>query len=162
MATLAPLAASFRAIPLPMPRELPVISACFPFRDILTSSSVRFNENKISYAFRRRGWIGMKIIQSSQNVNVVRGGVSCIVWLGWRLRIPYVHRAPPFSISSSAPDCDRTSLGCNRYAIWTIHRDGIIAEQVSKLSIGRNDGRMTRPSDPKSGNLQAALHILAQ
>src|SRR5882757_632310 len=49
MATLAPLAASFRAIPLPIPRELPVISACFPFRDISTSLSVRSNETEISH-----------------------------------------------------------------------------------------------------------------
>ena len=83
-------------------------------------------------------------------------------WLGWRLRIPYVHRAPPFSVSAAAPDCDRASLGCYRQAIWTIHGDDIIAEQICKLSVGRKDGFMTRPSDPKSGNLQAALHVFAQ
>src|SRR2546430_11045940 len=50
MATLGPLAGNFRAIPLPIPRELPVISACFPFRDISTSlSGVRSNELKLSH-----------------------------------------------------------------------------------------------------------------
>src|SRR6266403_4489293 len=62
MATLAPLAASFRAIPLPMPRELPVIRACFPFRDISTSLSMQFNEKKItnpaSFAKDLLGYLG--------------------------------------------------------------------------------------------------------
>src|SRR5438132_809094 len=31
-----------------MPRELPVIRACFPFRDISTSLSVQFNKKKIT------------------------------------------------------------------------------------------------------------------
>ena len=51
MATLTPLAASFRAIPRPMPRELPVISACFPFRDMSTSLSVRSNEKNLEEHF---------------------------------------------------------------------------------------------------------------
>src|SRR5439155_12257681 len=60
--TLAPLAASFRAIPLPIPRELPVIRACFPFRDISTSLSMQFNEKKItnpaSFAKDLLGYLG--------------------------------------------------------------------------------------------------------
>src|SRR5260370_41163268 len=34
MPILTPLSANFRPMPLPMPREPPVISACFPFSDI--------------------------------------------------------------------------------------------------------------------------------
>src|SRR5689334_17496109 len=37
MAVLTPCSASFSAIPRPMPRELPVMSAVFPRRDISTS-----------------------------------------------------------------------------------------------------------------------------
>src|SRR5439155_2731831 len=50
MATLAPCSASFRAIPLPMPRELPVINACFPLSDILTS----FSQSCLHDAFAQR------------------------------------------------------------------------------------------------------------
>src|SRR5260370_29921594 len=41
MPTSTPLSASFNAIPLPIPRELPVTSACFPASDIPFS----FNRN---------------------------------------------------------------------------------------------------------------------
>jgi hypothetical protein len=45
-----------------MPRELPVIRACFPFRDISTSLSVQFNEKKItnpaSFAKDLLGYLG--------------------------------------------------------------------------------------------------------
>src|SRR5947209_17007863 len=45
-----------------MPRELPVISACFPFRDISTSLSMQFNEKKItnpaSFAKDLLGYLG--------------------------------------------------------------------------------------------------------
>src|SRR2546423_6241846 len=34
MAIVAPPSANFRAMPRPIPRELPVMSACFPLRDI--------------------------------------------------------------------------------------------------------------------------------
>src|SRR5260370_40747345 len=34
MPILTPLSANFRPMPLPMPREPPVIRACFPFSDI--------------------------------------------------------------------------------------------------------------------------------
>src|SRR5437588_725455 len=73
MATLAPLAASFRAIPLPIPRELPVISACFPFRDISTSLSVRSNETQdqrprdLCNSPRRRGLEELRRNQSPES-----------------------------------------------------------------------------------------------
>src|SRR5712691_3657357 len=41
MAILTPLSASLRAIPLAIPREAPVIRACFPFNDMSNLLKVR-------------------------------------------------------------------------------------------------------------------------
>src|SRR5207237_9265911 len=72
MATLTPLAASFRAIPLPIPRELPVISACFPFRDISTSLSVRSNEYSVKFrlwAFSTKNFRLIRELLSGSRLN---------------------------------------------------------------------------------------------
>jgi hypothetical protein len=44
-----PLSASFRAIPRPMPRELPVIKACLPLNDIIYLLLFVLDFNEVVY-----------------------------------------------------------------------------------------------------------------